>query len=336
MIWMPSKHYHPWPFSLEAELETAIGEIKADLFGPSRIYLDVKKLIGQKGKIQNIPDGYLIDLSSKSTPILYVVEVELAEHDPVRHVAQQLVSFSVSFKTTPQKMKAILRDTLAKSPQNLEMCEAYARANGFNNVDFLLEKMIYSEDAFNTIVIIDELEEELESILSRSLGFPVEPLAVQRFKSDAGDVAYEFDPFLHDLSAEAIGDGTETENRPSIDPSEIDTIVVPAKEDGFRDVFMGENRWYKIRIHSSMIPRIKYIAVYQKAPVSAITHVASVKSIEPWPESSKYVLNFSEPAKVIGPLKLVPKPTGTVRAPQAPRYTTISRLRNATSLDDAF
>jgi len=116
----------------------------------------------------------------------------------------------------------------------------------------------------------------------------------------------------------------------------VDTIVVPAWDEGFQETFIGENRWYQIRIHSSMIPRIKHIAVYRKAPVSAITHIARVKNIERWEDTSKYVLNFAEPAKEIGPIKLIPKPNGIVKAPQAPRYTTYERLMKAKTLDEAF
>ena len=72
--------FHPWPFDKEAELEAdnleVRAEVKAALFGESRIYLDVKKLIGKRGKTQNIPDGYLLDLSSPRKPVLYLVEVE--------------------------------------------------------------------------------------------------------------------------------------------------------------------------------------------------------------------------------------------------------------------
>jgi hypothetical protein len=48
------------------------------LFGATRIYLDAKKKIGGKGKIKNIPDGYLIDLTNTKEPKLNVVENELA------------------------------------------------------------------------------------------------------------------------------------------------------------------------------------------------------------------------------------------------------------------
>jgi len=116
--------------------------------------------------------------------------------------------------------------------------------------------------------------------------------------------------------------------------SGIDTIVVPAKEDGFQEVFLRENRWYEIRIHQSMIPQIKYIAAYQVAPVSAVTHWASVKNILPWENTGKFVVNFTEPAKEIEHINLVPK--SRVKAPQAPRYTSFSKLQQARTLDELF
>lgn len=114
----------------------------------------------------------------------------------------------------------------------------------------------------------------------------------------------------------------------------VDTIVVPAKEEGFQEVFLRENRWHEIRIHQSMIPRIKYIAAYQVAPISAVTHWAPVKNILPWENTGKFVVNFTEPAKEIEHINLVPK--SRVKAPQAPRYTSFSRLKQAKTMDDLF
>jgi len=110
--------------------------------------------------------------------------------------------------------------------------------------------------------------------------------------------------------------------------------VVPAREDGFKETFLGENRWYEIRIHASMIPQIKYIAAYQVAPVSAITHWALVRNIEPWQDTGKFVVNFAEPAKEIGPVPLVPK--SRVKALQNARYTSFDRLQKAKNLDEVF
>ena len=334
MLWTPKQQFHRWPFEKETELEATIAEVKTALFGESRIYLDVKRLIGGRGQTQNIPDGYLLDLSSRNRPILYLMEVELAKHDPLRHIAQQLLNFSLSFKSTPQRMKGILRDTLQKSTEALACCEAYATQNGFSNIDYLLEQMIYPENAFNALLIIGELDEELESIVRSSLRFPVETLTVARFHSLAEETIYEFEPFFYDLSAQNATVGAESGNTPSIDPAEIDTVVVPAREDGFKEVFLGENMWRAIRIHSSMIPKIRYVAAYQVAPVSAITYVAEVARIEPWKDTGKYALYFKEPAWRIGPLALVSN--GKVNPPQASCYSSFARLQKAKTLDDVF
>ena len=112
-----------------------------------------------------------------------------------------------------------------------------------------------------------------------------------------------------------------------------DTVVVPAQQEGFESVFLGQNCWYSIRVAGGMLDKIKYIAAYQTNPVSAITHYAPVSQIEPYGESGKYKLVFSEKAKPIGPITLGDAPTGSM---QGPRYTTIDQLRKAKTLSDLF
>jgi len=335
MLWAPNKIYENEPFELEVDLESAILELRETLFGEERIYLDIKKKIGSKGKTKNIPDGYLIELSSKKEPKLYVVENELVKHEPLKHIAVQVLEFSLSFESSPQKIKALVKEALIKDKEALGKCVDYANENDFENIDFLLEKMIYGDDKFNVLVIIDEISDELESALIRQFRFPVEIIILQRYVNSDGERIYQFEPFLADVSMPVVSSKKETTtNTKTVDPSEIDTIVVPAREDGFKETFIGENCWYSIRIHPSMIPKIKYIAAYQVAPISAITHIATVKSIEQWKDSNKYILRFSEPAKKIDPIKLVAK--GTVKALYNSRYTSIERLNKAKTLDEAF
>lgn len=70
------------------------------------------------------------------------------------------------------------------------------------------------------------------------------------------------------------------------------------------------------------------------APVQAITHLARVKSIEPWKDSGKFVLNLEERAQPVGPIPLVK--VGRVKAPQSIRYTTHERLLKPKNLDELF
>ena len=116
-------------------------------------------------------------------------------------------------------------------------------------------------------------------------------------------------------------------------PSKPDTIIVPARKEGFDEVFLGQDCWYAIRISGGMLDKIKYIAGYQSRPVSAITHYAPVSRIESYGEAGKYKVIFSEKAKKVGPIPYDDAPTGTM---QGPRYTSISKLKTATKLTDLF
>jgi hypothetical protein len=329
VIWSTNGRYRQVEYENEADLEAAIVQVQDWLFGQDRYYLDIKKKIGAKGSIQNIPDGYLVDLSG-SKPRLYVVENELQTHDPLRHIAVQILQFSLSFESEPQGVKKVLLLALEGNTKVKVACETYANKKGFRNLDHLLEHLVY-ESPFSALVIIDAVPENLETILSEKFRFGVEVLELARYEHATGECVYHFTPFLEDV----IGEPSPSPNRSlAVAPDEIDTIVVPAREDGFQETFMRENCWYAVRIHGTVRPQIKYIAAYQVAPASAITHYASVKSIEPWKDSGKYVLYFAEPAKPIGPLPLVKN--GLVHALQGPRYTTRERLLKAKNLDDVF
>lgn len=323
MLWNKENRYIEVPYEKEAELEEAVNKVKEALFGSTRIYLDDKKKIGTKGGTNNLPDGYLIDLTNNQDPKIFVVENDLASHQHLKHIAVQILEFSLSFETSKVKVKNIIKEMLHKREPEWAKCEAFAKKNGYENVDYLLESIIHKKDSFNALLIIDELGDELETVLISRFKFPVEVTTLKRFRNQNGDILYNFQPFLNEV----------TEDTVKIDISQIDTIVVPAREDGFKEVFIDENCWYAIRLNSSMIPKIKYIAAYQIAPISAITHIAEVKSIQQWRDTNKYILYFTEPAEKI---KKVPLGNSKGKAPQSPRYTSRERILIASSLDSVF
>lgn len=323
MLWNKNNRYIEIPYERESELEEAVNEVKEALFGSTRIYLDDKKKIGKKGGTNNLPDGYLIDLTNSQDPKIFVVENDLSSHQHLKHIAVQILEFSLSFETSKVKVKNVIKEMLHKRKSEWTKCEDFAKRNGYENVDYLLESIIHKKDSFNALLIIDELGEELETVLISRFKFPVEVTTLKRFKNQNGEILYDFQPFLNEV----------TEDTEKVDISEIDTIVVPAREDGFKEVFIDENCWYEIRLNSSMIPKIKYIAAYQVAPISAITHIAEVKSIEQYKDTNKYILHFTEPAEKI---KKVPLGKSKGKAPQSPRYSSRSRIINAESLDSVF
>jgi len=116
--------------------------------------------------------------------------------------------------------------------------------------------------------------------------------------------------------------------------SEKNTIIVPAHEDGFKQVFLGKGAWWAVRISGGMLEKIRYIAVYRTSPVSAITHFALVDRIEPYGEEGKYKLIFSEPAKELKrPIPFGDSPQGLM---QAPKYTNFEKLTTVQKVADLF
>jgi hypothetical protein len=135
------------------------------------------------------------------------------------------------------------------------------------------------------------------------------------------------------VSMPQITSGAEASS-PGIEKRELlDTIVVPAQQEGFDEVFLGENCWYAIRISGGMLSKIKYIAAYRTQPESKVTHYAPVARIEPYGEEGKFKLFFAEPAKPVGPIPFGDAPQGSM---QGPRYTSFDKLTKAQKLTDLF
>ena len=312
------------PTESESDFEKAIKSSAALIFGENRYYIDCKRRIS-RGKKSSIPDAYLIDLA-RTKPRLYFVENELVAHDPFKHIGVQLLEFSHAYSKSGRQLKAVLFEEISKHPEVVKACEHYAIENGYRNLDNLLDYLVF-EAPFQVIVIIDEDSEELQSVL-KQFSFPKETIELVTYKDSKGRRAFRFSPFLQDVTI------TVKQMGETADIGELDTIVVPAREEGFQETFIGENRWYAVRIHGSMIPQIKHIAAYRVAPISAITHIAPVNKIIPWKDSGKYCLEFAEPAHEIIPIKLDQSVRGL--APQAPRYTSMKKLTQAKVLSDVF
>ena len=125
------------------------------------------------------------------------------------------------------------------------------------------------------------------------------------------------------------------ENNKLISQAKWDTIVVPAKKSGFERVFLGENCWYAIRINSREIPKLKYIASYRVAPISAVTYISEIAEIVPYQDSGKYLVKFkSKAVELKTAVKLEAGRLGS--APQGPRYTTRKKILNSSWLHELW
>ena len=164
---------------------------------------------------------------------------------------------------------------------------------------------------------------------------PNEPQLTESERADTQEFLHEILSILPLVEVTAFEQAQKIEqhNTPQQNASNENTIVVPANEEGFNRVFLGEHCWYAVRIASGRLEQIKYIAAYQTAPVSAITHIAEVASIEPYGDGKKYKLNFAAPAKPIGPLKLGNAHRSSM---QNCRYANNIVLNKARDMGDVF
>ena len=111
-----------------------------------------------------------------------------------------------------------------------------------------------------------------------------------------------------------------------------DTVIVPARAQGFDDTFVGKSVWHAIRISGGMLNKLRYIAAYRTHPTSAITHWAEIKQIEPYGNEGKYKLIFKEPAKKLS--KPVKNKEPKKNALQGHRYTNFQKLKQAKDVSE--
>lgn len=114
---------------------------------------------------------------------------------------------------------------------------------------------------------------------------------------------------------------------------DLNTIVVPSHPKGFDEVFLKQRRWPNLKIDKDRKEHVKFIAVYQTRPVSAITHYAEIERFEPLPRVGRYNVFFKGNPIEIRP---VPFTSADICAVQGPRYTTLINIQNAKNLTGAF
>ncbi len=314
--------YTRYQYEKESEFEKMIVANVDAILGKDGIYFDFKKLIGKPKKGATIPDGYYLDLTFHSDPRLYLVEVELHSHDVYGHIGEQILRFGISSDIDKYKIKNLLISAIDSDHDKQNKLKEYFSHSNFSNKNELLDKVIYDNKPA-AIIIIDEATEELNNVMGQ-LTMSTDVIEAQTYVCGEKTL-HRFTPFKDEILIDMLD---------SEDADELDTIVVPAREDGFNEEFVKNERWFAIRIAGAMLDKIKYIAAYQVAPISGITYIAEVDRIEKYRDTNKYIVFFKNGS--LSKINKIGLGEKKGQAPQAPRYSSYKTLLKAKTLDDLW
>lgn len=314
--------YTQHTYTKELDFERMIVANATTIFGETGIYFDIKKLIGTPKKGAAIPDGYFLDLTFHNDPRLYLVEVELNSHDVYGHIGEQILRFGISTETDKYKLKNLLLTAVNDDASKKKKLSAFFTKSKYDNINELLDKVIF-ENKPAAIIVIDEATDELYNVMAQ-LTMATEVIEAQTYV--CGDKKlHRFSPFKDEVM---------TDLPANTDADDLDTIIVPAREEGFNEEFLKNDRWFAIRISSAMIDKIKHIAAYQVAPISGITYIADVDRIEKYKDTNKYIVFFK--AGSLRKLNKIALGKKKGQAPQAPRYSSYKTISAAKTLDDIW
>jgi len=304
-------------FTNESELEAAVALHAIDIFGEKTIYVEAKKKVKHpRNSFANIPDAYVIDL--KADPKLWVVENEISTHDSFKHIGVQMLQFASQFTDGSFEIKTLLLDAINSSNELKKRTKFLIKEGKFSNIGEVLDFAIYQNE-FGFVIVIDEITEDLSRV-TRELARQPELIQIQKFVSGKQNI-YLYGELLKELD--------EATSRRVKEISDIDTMVAPARAEGHKEAFLEQKAWWAVRISPSIIPKLKYLAMYEVRPISAIRWVGKIQMIKPYEDTDKYKIILSEIYK-IKPIKLG-DPRNT---PYSPRYTSYELLQKAKTLKD--
>jgi hypothetical protein len=319
-IILKNSEYSLYDFDNEADFEKAVIENQKYLFGKDSIYVDVKRRIG-KDNHRSIPDAFIIDFYDPKKPQLYIVENEIASHDVYAHISEQVVRFGTSTVTSANQIRNMLIKAIENKPETKKEIENYLPQTVFKTVTELM--LFLTESDIKIVIAINEVTADL-NLAFKIFRNPPDVVLLQRYAC-GNDISYYYEPMREEI------EDIETEKNKT--EKDFDTVVCAALEKGFKHAYMENNAWWEIRLSQKARENLKYLAIYEKAPIAHISHYAEIERIEPYKDTGKYIL-YLKNKKTVKPIKLGGAKKG--EAPQAPRYTTLSKLLNAKTVSELW
>ena len=317
-----NEKFQEYAFENEPDFEKAVIENSKFLFGRESIYIDIKRRIGKSNSYnKGIPDGYVIDFSDIDSPQLYFVENELASHNIYSHISEQIARFLTIIATSKNTIRDMLLKEIRKDKNLKQKILTKIKESKFDNIEQLMINLVEKTN-IKIAIVIDNIEEELESILDNFKNKP-DILILQRYIKD-NKTSYYCEPLLQEIQE-------DLEPAKIKEKKEFDTVVCAAFPEGFQKAYIQKSAWWAIRLSQKAREQLKYLAIYEKSPIGAIRNIAEIERIEPYEDTGKFIV-YLKNKKKISPVKY----DAPGSAPQSPRFTTYEKLLKSKTLSELW
>jgi hypothetical protein len=316
----------------EADFQSCVAVVANQMFGSSAVYVDVKQGL-TSNDIVTIPSGYIIDITEASVPRLFIVKAVIARHFPFWNTGVELFKFVTSFDGAQGAIRAFLHEQIAHDTEALTRLEEARKAGQGGDVNAYLDTAVNGN--FRGLVVIDDARDELNQVLEK-INADISVLELKTYEAEDGSRLYQIDTLYgedeaHDLELiGGIGERARMARRQRL--ADIDTIIVPTRDETFKRLFVSEGQWFPVRIAPALKQRIRFIAAYRPAPVNAVTHLAEVRQLKLHDHVGDYTIIFKGPAQEIRRVPL----RDMERTPTGPLFVRKDDLLRADTLEAAF
>lgn len=198
VIFKNGKKYYEYKYNSEEEFERDVVSNYKVLFGGDVIYIDTKRKIEAKTLGRVIPDGFLFDLTEKTEPEFYVVEIELKDHDFYNHIFPQITKFFAFFKNKKSQSE-LIENMFSIVNTSEELKREFKKYLGEKEIYKFLKDTI--EGSQNILLVIDDEKEELPEIMETytdTWGKIVKKIIFKKFTHD-DEVIYYTDPDFREI-----------------------------------------------------------------------------------------------------------------------------------------
>lgn len=193
----------------ESEFEKYVKKHYKDIFGEKSLFFEKKKLTSLAG-ISSIPDGFIVTFHQSKW---YIIEVELANHSPHKHIVPQINSFLAFIKNSNDRRQIV--KAFLDFIRNDNVLEATIKDwLGKIEIHEFLSDTVFTEPEI--IIIIDEITEKIMEATQIYQPKIVEFKIFQREGVGINVYAVQFEPVVRLKIPSGDNTSASSDNRTSI------------------------------------------------------------------------------------------------------------------------